>query len=459
MFECSICGLLSLNAVSCPACGSQNLKDLSALDSDSDDLPSEIPGLDDAAQSWHDLEGVDEEVTVDSSNTESSTKDGNLPFGFSGASNIQESRLPFGIGSHAEGIPFDNDAQLQPVDGNEGEFETHSEVSSSRGASGEAIHDDSTSTQIDANEPINLAIEGNPVPRRSVDEPRQDLAEVVIKRQNPLRIQPIIQTDTEHNEADVDTPLPTDFELPNEDIDAIPDEWRITAIEANMDEIYSTENAVVEVVHQYEEDVVVFEHKEQELYAAPQAIDLDDSNILSLELHPARAMDVDLSSNPECREDLDSGYFAIAKNSWAEAAIKFQQIATRMPGDSAVYNNYGLALLQRAIEMAKSSDESVQILAESQFESAILALREAAKSAPNEPIILLNLAHALLVSGRSEKALKIITVHNSKHPNSVEGINLEAATLVSIGQSVNAKTKLSKFRGDAIVDENLARLL
>ena len=178
-----------------------------------------------------------------------------------------------------------------------------------------------------------------------------------------------------------------------------------------------------------------------------------------MELHPARALDVNLLKNPECREDLDAGFFAIAKNSWAEAAIKFQQIASRMPGDSAVYNNYGLALLQRAIEMAKDSDESIQMLASSQFESAILALREAAKSDPDEPVILLNLAHALLVSGRSEKALKIITVHNSKHPNSAEGVNLEAATLVSLGQSVNAKTKLSQFRGDSIVEENLARLL
>ena len=50
-------------------------------------------------------------------------------------------------------------------------------------------------------------------------------------------------------------------------------------------------------------------------------------------------------------------------------------------------------------------------------------------------------------------------MHNKKYPNSFEGVNLEAAALVSLGQSVNAKTKLSRYRGDAIVDENLARLL
>ena len=67
MFECSICGLLSLNAISCPACGSQNLKDLSTTDSEQGDLPAEIPGLDEAADSWREIEGdgVDGDGQVD----------------------------------------------------------------------------------------------------------------------------------------------------------------------------------------------------------------------------------------------------------------------------------------------------------------------------------------------------------------------------------------------------------
>ena len=130
-----------------------------------------------------------------------------------------------------------------------------------------------------------------------------------------------------------------------------------------------------------------------------------------------------------------------------------------MPGDAAIFNNYGLSLLQRAIEMANGGDESIRIMSSSQFESAILALREAAKSNPDESIILLNLSHALLVSGRAEKALKIVEVHNSRNPSSLEGANLEAAALVSIGQSVTAKNKLSSFKGDSIIDENLSRLL
>ena len=88
-------------------------------------------------------------------------------------------------------------------------------------------------------------------------------------------------------------------------------------------------------------------------------------------------------------------------------------MAAKMPGDSAVFNNYGLALLQRALVMAKSSDLEVQQLASTQFESAILALREAAKSAPTDGTILLNLCHALLVSGRAGKGTQSI-IHVSK---------------------------------------------
>ena len=440
MFECSICGLLSLNAVSCPACGSQNLIDLSLSDSQNDDLPTEIPGLDDAAESWHELEGSTEDNS-DTSNQSMNqpNSDGNLPFGFSGESNVQVSRLPFGIGSHADGIPFEN----QPT--------IHDDVSTSND---KPLHNELSETSFDQNDITSF----EETEISELEESGEAMAEVVIQRPVMPRIQPLVEQNiTDFPSSEVD--LPTEFEAPNSSLDEIPNEWRISASEANFEEIYANKNEVVEVVHQYEEDVVVFDHEKTNLVQTMPIEITEDLDVLSLELHPARALDVDLSNNPECRDDLDSGYFAIAKNSWAEAAIRFQKIASRMPGDSSVYNNYGLALLQRAIQMAKDEDESTQIMASSQFESAILALREAAKSAPNESTILLNLAHALLVSGRSEKAMKIIEVHNSKHPNSVEGANLEAAALVSLGQSVNAKAKLTKFKGDSIVDENLARLL
>ncbi len=108
MFECQICGLLSLGGTACPACGSQLRKDLSLEADGAEALPNEVPGLDDAAAAWYDLEGIEppaeDEAAEEAVDVE---QEGSLPFGFQGSSNVYDSRLPFGIGSFAEGIPFE----------------------------------------------------------------------------------------------------------------------------------------------------------------------------------------------------------------------------------------------------------------------------------------------------------------------------------------------------------------
>ena len=445
MFECSICGLLSLNAISCPACGSQNLRDLS-LEVGDENLPTEIPGLDDAADSWHDLEGESQTESKTESPSPQNNLESTLPFGFSGQSNVNVSRLPFGVGSHADGMPFETEINNNHSEESENDITHYPKTIESpvvKEPSPEHLPAENLEQIAVVHEEESILIQD---PEVSVDIP-----EITVKKPDTThRVVPIIVAENLVDE------LPSTIDSNDSNI-SIPDEWRIDAEEINMEEIYASEDEVVEFVHGFEEDVVVFQHeqpKPKDIISNPKT----DAS-LSLELHPARAMDVDISKYPECREDLDSGFFAIAENSWSQAAISFQKIAARMPDSPAVFNNYGLALLQRAIEMAQDNDEAVQLMASSQFESAILALREAAKKSPDNNLILLNLAHALLVSGRSEKALSIVQVHNSRNPNSAEGANLEAASLVSVGQSVNAKTKLVEFVGDPIVEENLARLL
>ena len=453
MFECSICGLLSLNAISCPACGSQNLRDLS-LEVGDENLPTEIPGLDDAADSWHDLEGESQTQLKNESSSPQSNLESSLPFGFSGQSNVNVSRLPFGVGSHADGMPFETEINNNRLEESESEITTYPKNLES------PVVEELSPENLPAEklEQITLVQEDEST---SIKEPEVsvEMPEITVKKPDTTpRIVPIIDDEANNfldSESLVDE-LPSTIDSKDSNI-SIPDEWRIDAEEINIEEIYASKDEVVEFVHGFEEDVVVFQHEQSKPKDTISNSKSDAS--LSLELHPARAMDVDISKHPECREDLDSGFFAIAQNSWSQAAISFQKIAARMPDSPAVFNNYGLALLQRAIEMAQDNDEAVQLMAASQFESAILALREAAKKSPDNNLVLLNLAHALLVSGRSEKALSIVQVHNSRNPNSAEGANLEAASLVSVGQSVNAKTKLVEFVGDPIVEENLARLL
>ncbi|MBL6891103.1 MAG: hypothetical protein ISR22_03540 [Candidatus Poseidoniaceae archaeon] len=425
MLECTICGLLSLNAQSCPACGSQNLIDLASEDEDPT-MPTEVPGLDDAVSSLYELEGIEQIEDTDEievPEVSKSSSNSSLPFGYSGQSNVHLSRLPFGIGSHAEGVPFDSEEETEDVSSN-----ITDSISSSHSVQQSKVTS-STKTR--------------------VEPPKQ---------MTMVRVEPIVEANIEHESQntmlqEVEEEVTPSF--------SIPDEWRISATEPNLEEIYSSPETVVEVVHQTEDDVLVYNHQdiEQSTTVNSEPSFSQNTSSLSLELHPAKALNVDVGRDTDLGPELEKGYFAIANNSWAEAAISFQKMASRMPGDSAVFNNYGLSLLQRAIEMAKDGEESIQMMASSQFESAILALREAAKSDPDESIILLNLSHALLVSGRAEKALKIVQVHNSRNPASLEGVNLEAAALVSIGQSVNAKNLLSSHKGDSIIDENLSRLL
>ena len=439
MLECTICGLLSLNSRSCPACGSQNLIDLTSDDEDPS-MPTEVPGLDEAVSSLYELEGIeltnDSEVIEDPKSSNPSIKS-SLPFGYSGQSNIHLSRLPFGIGSQSEGVPFENEDGIddERLESQNQRIETKPVVE--RVSDSQVVHGGESITQHESQQKESS---------QAVIEPVKPLAMV--------RVEPIAEPITQ------DYFIEEVQEVPSE-MNSIPDEWRIIATDPNLEEIYSLPENVVEVVHQSEDDVLVYNHQEidNSTSVSGETIPTINQPSLSLELHPAKALNVDVGFNTDLNSELEKGYFAIANNSWAQAAISFQKIASRMPGDSAVFNNYGLSLLQRAIEMAKDVDESVQMMASSQFESAILALREAAKSNPDESIILLNLSHALLVSGRAEKALKIIEVHNSRNPSSLEGVNLEAAALVSVGQSVNAKNKLSSFKGDSIIDENLSRLL
>ena len=77
----------------CPACGSQIRTDLSLHDQDDSPLPLEIPGLDEATESWYQLDGNDSIVAVQQVKTvdeqsNSNKSQGGLPFGYNGDSNI-----------------------------------------------------------------------------------------------------------------------------------------------------------------------------------------------------------------------------------------------------------------------------------------------------------------------------------------------------------------------------------
>ena len=422
MFECKLCGLLSLGGDACPACGSQIRIDLSLDDQDNSPLPNEIPGLDEAAESWYQLDGNEQiRPNVDQDNnteqSKSNNDSGSLPFGLSGGSNINIPNLPFGIGSNAQGIPFDDAGNEKlPSVISETEKSEHQITESPIISPADVIDEP----------PVNIVPEiiipqtnTNPLFESTVEP--QIITETIISSQEEIIEPPQI------SEADADSEM-----------------WTIDAASPDMEAIYSAEEQVVEYVHESDEPIIyaVESHTqfnpEQQFQSPLESSSLDDRTQLILKLHPAKALGIDLSQHPELEELLAEAFYSIASEDWANAAKLFQNLITSKPGDTNLFNNYGLSLLQRALEMNKSQNLEIVSQAETQFRSSILALREAAKSQPDNSTILLNLSHALLASGRTDKALQIIKVHNSTN-NSAEGKNLEAAALAALGQGDSSK--------------------
>ena len=89
---------------------------------------------------------------------------------------------------------------------------------------------------------------------------------------------------------------------------------------------------------------------------------------------------------------------------------------------------------------------------EPQFESAILALREAAKNAPANGDILINLACALVESGRAEKALGIMRRPN-EDAGSVKGLNTAAVAMFQLGQLTQSVQTLQKNSDDSVASQ------
>lgn len=502
MFECQICGLLSLGGTACPACGSQLRKDLS-LDSASDEvLPSEVPGLDDAAAAWYDLEGIEPPTEEVEEVASPAPAPSSLPFGFQGESTVYDSRLPFGIGSFAAGIPFD------PSQGAESLTRVHEPgVESKPEPAPEPKLEQKSTVPVPENaiEPT-LEAAAPPVPELPMVEEVPQAPDAVDEAPSPPPMPtppgPVPQTPPPPGPVPATPPPPapvpatppppgpvpltppppapeapvvsaepvrlTSARLvttsPVQDEPAVPDYWKIDAQIPDYEQIYEQDEAVVEMEYaSLEDDVVVYDHGADSpaavfhspLEATPVS---NPQPSIKLQLHPAQAMRVDVGDSAPLQTTLAAGFTAMQQGDWSSAARSFQKMAASMPTNAEVYNNYGIALLQRATAMRDGGDGQQMAVAETQFESSILALREAAKNAPTNGDVLVNLAIALIESGRSEKALGIMNVHNARTPGSPKGLNTAAVAMFELGQLTQAVEMLGNAGDDAVVLGNLSQL-
>ena len=471
MFECSVCGLHFISGASCPSCGSTVAKDLEQ----GEELPSHdshsMPGLDDLAESIGD-EPFDDETpqTIESSST--------LPFGMGAESSVSTSSLPFGIGSNVSEVDDEQSsipASIQMVEevaerrrssepepelepASEQEFEPELEPASEQEfeLASEPEFELEFELESDAKKPL-----GEPESELELDQPESEQAvaknQMMAHTERPVKLTATAIVE-ERPQIKVEAIGISQSSAADSAEDEVPEIWRIDALEADLDSIYQEEEKIIEV--EFEDTFNVSE----------VAVDLDNihqqapevipelAGLSSPELHPARAMEVNTNGSPELEDYLTNGFACMAKEDWDQAARNFQRLAQQIPSDAAVLNNYGLALLQKAIQMEGSSDASTVSLSETQFESAIMALRQAAKIDPAKDDLILNLSHALLVSGRSEKSLGIVRVFRERQPNDVEGINIEAAALLQLGRFDEARRMFSAAADDPLVKANLERV-
>ena len=181
------------------------------------------------------------------------------------------------------------------------------------------------------------------------------------------------------------------------------------------------------------------------------------------ELHPIKALAVEGLTDSNLLENVQEGFMAMASSNWETAAKKFHNVATSGQGGAAALNNYGLALLQKAIETFESGDGVQKALVDGQFEAAIFALRQAAQSEGQRSEILYNLGIALHRAAWYDKALVVFDALLEREGPTAPVLNGKAVLLESKGNFESAKQLLNKAiyesPDDEIVRSNLRRLM
>ena len=434
MQECRVCGLLFLGGGACPSCGSQVAVDVNTDDIVIDD--ESIPGLDDIADAIGDTE--DENT----SNAEV------LPFGMGAKAEVIQSSLPFGVGSFSDSVTeiaipigdqdyeddsFDEEPVFIEHDVKE-VIEVGEESQTPEPQSSEPLTPEITQEEFVKTEDLTHEVTVN-----------EEASETMISSESDPQLTQAVEEELTAAEVVEITPAPEVI------IDDVPDMWRIDAAAVDMEAIYAQDEQIVEV--SFEEDTVDSDVQVSfdDFHYSPEE-DSMASDDEAPGLHPARALPVDSAGQPEIATMIDAAFEHMANSAWMQAAQILSTASTNRQNDPSILNNLGLALLQSALEMDAQNDP----MSSSQYEASIMALRQGAKIDSDNNTILLNLSHALLVSGRAEKALGVLNVLRSREQNNIEVENAFGACLIQLGRDDEAQSILQPYSSDSVVSENLA---
>ena len=434
MQECRVCGLLFLGGGACPSCGSQVAVDVKTDDIVMDD--ESIPGLDDIADAIGDTE--DEDM----SNGDI------LPFGMGAKAEVIESSLPFGVGSFSDSVTevaipigeqdYEEDSSDEEPVVIEHDVEEVTEVDDEP----QIVEPPSSELLIsETNGEEFLETEDSALEVRSSEE----ISETMITAETEPTLPNAVELELPAAEMVEITPAQEVV------IDDVPDMWRIDAAAVDMEAIYAQDEQIVEVSFEEDTEDSDVQVSFDDFHYSPEE-DSMASDDDAPGLHPARALPVDSAGQPEIATMIDAAFEHMGNSAWMQAAQILSTASTNRQNDPSILNNLGLALLQSALEMDAQNDP----MSSSQYEASIMALRQGAKIDSDNNTILLNLSHALLVSGRSEKALGVLNVLRSREQNNIEVENAFGACLIQLGRDDEAQSILQPYASDSVVSENLA---
>jgi len=420
MQECDACGLLFGGAEECPSCGSrvshtapENIED-GRHGRPTGPLPGES-ALDDAIAG---IEGLDLSISEETPSNPPSS----LPFQVGGKGPIS-SALPFGVGAPA-GIIIESEEDLPP------------DVASPEPASSSEPENENPWDMPDAESAPILQTSLSPVEDHS-DPPLMVLeARTVITEEEQLSDAPVLVENAYQIKAaafDAEHVYAVDEEVVVHDFG---DEHLVTEIVVNFDELVDP--------------------AEQTVRFNPELLSEGEP-----ELMPAKALSIDDGGDANIAGHSIAAFEALGDGRWKDAADDFRLVCNSLPGDSTALNNFGLSLLQLAIQVHEENPTETPA-EEPHFEAAVLALRQAAQQDKYNPIILYNLATCLATCERHGVATRIWDATISLSPEDSASLNGKAVSLIALNEFDNASTLLMRARAispsEPVILRNLRRL-
>ena len=432
MQECGVCGLLFAGTDECPSCGSRVLHATEEeLDSQDAPVPSgPLPGKSELDEAKDGMTGLDLGLSIELPKPSSAS----LPFQVGGVGQVA-SNLPFGVGAPA-GVIADtvDEENNQPEPSSE---LVQPELNAPVATIEEQVVDDdpwAVSEQVESPPSVSVAEE--------VEETEDEPPMLV------LQARPILVDEEQLSESPV----------------LVENAFQIHAEEFDSEHVYAIDDDVIE--HDFGDELQVSEvivNFDELVDPADQTIRFDHE-LLSEgepELMPAKALPIDDGGDAKIAGHSIAAFEALAEARWKDAADGFRIVCNELPGDSAALNDFGLALLQIAMEVHMSNPTSTPA-EEPHFEAAVLALRQAAQQDRHNPTILYNLATCLATCGRHGVATRIWDATITLSPRDHAPLNGKAVSLVAQGDFDTASALLMRAReiapSEPIILRNLRRL-